>query len=71
MTGDPRKPFWAKCKPCGHCWPIAYLPLEVSAVVKAGKRATCPMCAATGKEIGIAKQDDGKLLEPTTEKGLI
>lgn len=57
-----RKPFWAKCS-CGHIWPVCYLPMEMMLAAKVMKRASCPVCGAT-KEIGIAKQDDGKLLEP-------
>lgn len=62
MAEEERKPFWAKCPTCSHCWPIVYMPIAVELMAKATKRATCPMCGET-KKIGIAKQDEGKLLE--------
>ncbi len=57
-----RKPFWAKCPACAHCWIAAYTGIEVELFAKLVKRAACPMCGET-KKIGIAKQDNGKLLE--------
>lgn len=60
----PKKPVWAKCQNCGHCWPVAYLPMNLSAFAKLAKRtAICPHCATTGKKIIVAKQNDGELLE--------
>jgi hypothetical protein len=58
----PRKPFWAKCPSCSHCWPAAYAPMEVALFAKTVMRAACPMCACS-KGILIAKQNDGELLE--------
>lgn len=63
--GEERKPFWAKCAKCGHIWIAAYAPMEITAFAKAVGAAHCPMCAAGPKDIRIAKQEDGKLLEPT------
>jgi len=62
-VGEERKPFWAKCPKCGHCWPAAYLPMEISACAKLLMKCRCPMCGCA-KKIGIAKQKNGKLLEP-------
>lgn len=59
MSNPERKPFWAKCADCNHCWPVAYLPMEMSKAGKLMRGLKCPMCAATGKRIVIAKQDDG------------
>lgn len=56
------KPFWAKCGACSHCWPAAYAPMELVAFVKTIAAARCPMCG--GKKVFVAKQDNGKLLEP-------
>lgn len=61
MTEE-RKPFWAKCRKCSHCWPAAYAPMPITDFCRTAKRAVCPMCGDT-KPV-IAKQDDGKLLEP-------
>jgi Zn finger protein HypA/HybF involved in hydrogenase expression len=65
MSGEEKKPFWAKCEACKHCWPACYLPMEVGLVAKimAGIK-NCPKCGAP--KPSIAKQDDGKLLEPST-----
>jgi hypothetical protein len=61
MTEE-RKPFWAKCPGCSHCWPAAYLPMEMGACARLLKRAACPHCG-NAKRTGIAKQDDGVLQE--------
>jgi hypothetical protein len=57
-----RKPFWAKCPECKHCWIAAYTGMEVAAFAKIVMRAACPMCGCA-KKIGVAKQDNGKLNE--------
>jgi hypothetical protein len=67
MTDEPqeeRKPFWAKCPKCSHCWAAAYAPMELGAFAKTIMRAACPMCG-THKGVMIAKQHNGKLLEPS------
>lgn len=61
MSED-RKPFWAKCGECSHCWAAAYLPMEATACAKLLIRAACPMCAS--RKVFIAKQHDGVLQEP-------
>lgn len=60
-TDEERKPFWGKCRICGHCWPAAYLPMEMALCAKVLKRATCPKCGDARP--GIARQDDGLLQE--------
>jgi hypothetical protein len=60
-TAAPRKPFWGKCEPCGHCWAIAYLPMTVETFARVAKGSKCPMCGS-GK-IFVAKQYDGELQE--------
>lgn len=60
MSED-RKPFWAKCGACLHCWPAAYLPMAMDKCAEVLKSPRCPMCG--GKNVLVAKQDDGKLLE--------
>lgn len=66
MSGE-KKPFWAKCRACSHCWPAGYLPMEATAFCKIAMRAYCPMCGE-GKP-WIAKQDNGVLQEPTLSTG--
>jgi DNA-directed RNA polymerase subunit M/transcription elongation factor TFIIS len=63
MSADEKKPFWAKCGACGHCWAAAYLPMEAMLFSKIAKNAAknCPKCGAT--KIFVAKQNDGVLLE--------
>lgn len=56
-----RKPFWAKCGACDHCWPAAYLPMDLAACAMLLMRAACPKCAAA-KGIKVARQKDGVLL---------
>ena len=65
---EERKPFWVMCGPCNHCWSPAYLPIDVSKFTKIVMKAACPMCGASGRDIVVAKQDDGRLLEPA-QKG--
>ena len=60
---EPRKPFWVKCGACNHCWPAAYVPMELSKFAQLGKAARCPMCGEA-KQLFPAKQDDGVLQEP-------
>lgn len=61
MTPD-RKPMFAKCGACEHIWAIVYMPMEATLAARCMKRATCPSCGEI-KNIGIAKQDNGVLLE--------
>ena len=62
--GEEKRPFWAKCDECQHCWAAAYLPMEMGLAGKLLKRLHCPMCGAGPKRILIAKQDNGILKEP-------
>lgn len=61
--GTAKKPFWAKCEPCGHIWPCAYLPMDMKDSAKLMKKLHCPMCGADAKRITPAKQNDGVLNE--------
>ncbi len=58
----PRKPFWARCAACGHCWPLAYLPMAAVTAAQVMRRAACPACGES-KNIFAAKQNDGTLNE--------
>lgn len=55
---EERKPLWARCVQCGHCWPVAYYPMQISKLATL-LDAKCPNCAAAG--VVIAEQDDGTL----------
>jgi len=59
---DGRKPFWAKCGDCGHCWQAAYLPMPLADAARLLGRAACPACAST--RAMVARQADGVLIEP-------
>ena len=63
MAEADRKPFWARCSHCGHCWPVAYTPLCMATFAGIIARAVCPNCGAA-KGLKIARQCDGVLLEP-------
>lgn len=56
-----RKPFWARCGECNHCWAAAYAPMQLSKIAKILRACICPRCAS--KKIFVAKQNDGELLE--------
>lgn len=60
---DLKHPMWAKCQneTCGHCWPCAYLPMEMPTAAELMGKARCPMCGH--KRPTIAKQDNGLLKE--------
>ena len=63
MTGAGDKALWAKCSDddCGHCWAVAYYPMDMLTVCKnMAEHANCPRC---GKPGNVAKQSDGELLE--------
>lgn len=47
LEDAPRVPSYARCGPCGHRWVYAYVPCPVDVIVRAMKRATCPMCGET------------------------
>ena len=59
---EEKKPFWVKCGGCKHIWTGAYLPMVAETFAKIAMRQSCPMCGAR-KNIFVAKQDNGKLLE--------
>lgn len=60
-----KKPLWAKCGQCEHCWPCAYLPIDLAVMGKLLKKLHCPMCAADSKDVFVAKQTNGVLEEPS------
>lgn len=60
---EPRKPLFAKCVKCQHCWPAAYLPMELAVMAKVLSRVFCPHCGATPKHVVLARQSEGILLE--------
>lgn len=62
-----RRPFWAKCDGCGHCWPVATFPSDLATVAKSMiANRHCPKCG--GARSTIAKQEDGILLERINEE---
>ena len=65
VLGDPRKAFWVKCEPCGYCWAAAYFPIDAGMLSRVTRRLRCQICGARGRDISIAKQADGKLMEIT------
>lgn len=44
-TPDERQPVFLECRPCGHTWIAAWLPMPVSDFARLMKRAACPKCA--------------------------
>jgi hypothetical protein len=58
---EEKRPFWAKCSACQHCWTVAYLPMEITAACRLIGKAACPMCG--DRKPMIAKQDNGGLNE--------
>lgn len=53
LADDPKVPSHARCGPCGHVWVFAYVPCLLTVFVRQMKRATCPMCGATSKQIYV------------------
>lgn len=58
-----RQPQWLKCLKCSHVWIGIYLPMELGKYARLMKKAFCPSCGAAAKDITLAKQKDGRLLE--------
>ena len=59
---DDKRPLWAKCVSCAHCWAVCYLPMDmVLAAQLIAQAKKCPRCGADGPT--IAKQSDGALQE--------
>lgn len=55
------KAFWAKCpaESCGHCWPVAYYPMELAEFSRLmQEHHRCPKCGTPGV---VAKQYGGVL----------
>lgn len=57
-----RQPFLIRCEPCQHVWAIAYLPMEMGTMVKLLKRAACPLCGSSGKNLFLATAKDAESL---------
>jgi rubredoxin len=57
MIGS-EKEFWVKCKPCGHVWIAAYLPMEMFKFAEVAKGAHCPCCGADAKQLTCATAGD-------------
>lgn len=60
----PDKAFWAMCPACRHCWPAAFLPMEVEAAARLMIAARCPK-GCDSRPV-VPKQSDGALLEEQT-----
>jgi Zn finger protein HypA/HybF involved in hydrogenase expression len=61
MEGPGDRPLWAKCVKCSHCWPVAYLPMDMRTFARVTKKISCPRCGDP-KPV-VAKQDNGILKE--------
>lgn len=60
-TAPASVPFWARCPGCGHCWAVAYYPLQLSLFARIVRgHAACPKCGTGGV---VAQQKDGVLEE--------
>jgi rubredoxin len=57
------QPFWVRCTGCQHLFAPACTPMEVGEFVRIIRRAECPSCGVGGKQLRVAKQDSGRLLE--------
>jgi Zn finger protein HypA/HybF involved in hydrogenase expression len=53
-----RRPMHVRCKPCGHVWVAAYLPMPADTFVKVVGRLMCPSCGAGAKKICMADDAD-------------
>ncbi|MFN7177491.1 MAG: hypothetical protein ACK4MX_11460 [Thermaurantiacus sp.] len=49
--------LWGKCTDCGHVWPVAHLPMEMTRAAELAKRAACPKCGASSG-IKVASKAD-------------
>jgi hypothetical protein len=36
--------MWVRCGSCDHKWIVAYLPMDMTKVVRLTKRSLCPKC---------------------------
>jgi hypothetical protein len=48
-----RNEMWVTCPPCKWTWIVAYLPMEMTKLARAMRRANCPRCGE-GKGIKMA-----------------
>lgn len=62
------RPFWVRCEDCQHTWAPLSLPMEMRKAANIMKlHSKCPNCK--GKNVVVAKQDNGKLIEPEVPNG--
>jgi ribosomal protein L37E len=65
-----RRPMHVRCRPCGHGWVAAYLPMPLGRVATLLKRLMCPSCGADAKEIVVAEGEvPGELLGTVLSQG--
>ena len=57
MSAEPRTPLRVQCKPCSFVWTAAYLPMEAGKITRLLRKAHCPMCAASSRQITIAPDE--------------
>lgn len=62
MADEATRPLWVRCRQCAHCWPAAWLPMEVGKIASLVGRAMCPKCGDSRP--AVAKQARGILQEP-------
>jgi hypothetical protein len=58
-----KRPFWAKCGACDHCWACAYMPMTMERVAQLLINLHCPACGQDSSKVFVAKQDNGILQE--------
>jgi ribosomal protein S27E len=55
--------LYVHCADCGHTWIGVYLPMAMDKFAKVLRKAACPKCAASGKSIVMASQDQAIAFE--------
>lgn len=53
-----RSELWVTCKPCGHTWVAAYLPMEMRKVATLMEKLHCPKCGEGNKQLFMSSEAD-------------
>jgi rubredoxin len=53
MIDAAKQPCYARCQKCTHVFVYAHVPMELGTFARTMRRATCPMCGATSKDLTV------------------
>lgn len=58
-----KQPMLVNCRPCGHTWVAAYLPMDMMLFASLLKTSRCPHCGGSGKTLFVASKEQTAAFE--------